>query len=409
MGDRITQRISRAWNAFRNKKDPYLVSPFGEGYSSTSRPGRARFSVGNERSLNTSVYNRMAIDVSTLKIQHVRVDEDGNFVEIIKSGLHDCLNVSANIDQTAPAFMQEAAISLFDQGVIAIVPVDTTRDPTDSDAYDVNSLRVGAIKQWYPRHARIDLYNDRTGKHEEITLPKNTIAIVENPLYNVMNEPNSTLNRLIRKLNLLDVVDEESSSGRLDIIIQLPYLLKTEARREQAEKRRKDIEAQLRGSEYGIAYTDGTENVIQLNRPTENNLMSQIEYLTSMLYSQLGLTMSVMDGTADEATMINYYKRTIEPVTNAIVNSMSRTFISKTARTQGQKLMAFNDLFGLVPMSDLAEMADKFTRNEILSSNEFRGIMGYKPSNQPGANELRNKNLNPVETPEGGINVDERT
>jgi hypothetical protein len=387
-------RVSRAWNAFLNRTDPFAPSPFEEGYSSSVSPSRKRLSMGNERSLNAAIISRMALDVSTIKINHVRIDENSRFTEVINSGLNDCLNMSANIDQTGAAFIQDAATTLFDQGVIAIVPVDTTRDPTDSEAYDIHSLRVGTIRQWYPSAVRVDLYNDRTGKHEELTLPKTTVAIVENPMYNIMNEPNSTLNRLIRKLNLLDVVDEQSSSGKLDLIIQLPYLIKSDARREQAEKRRKDITDQLRGSEYGVAYTDGTEKIIQLNRPVENNLMSQIEYLTSMLYSQLGLTMSIMDGTADEKTMLNYYKRTIEPVTTALVNSMARTFLSKTARTQGQRLMAFNDAFKLVPMSDLAELSDKFTRNEILSSNEVRSIIGFRPAADPSADELRNKNLN---------------
>jgi hypothetical protein len=355
----------------------------------------------------------MAIDIASLKVQHVKVDENERYLDTIKSGLNDCLTVSANIDQTGSAFLQDAAMSLFNEGAIALVPVDTTSDPTNSGEWDIKTLRVGSIKAWYPTQVRVDLYNDRTGHHEEITLPKTTVAIVENPLYNIMNSPNSTLKRLLRKLTLLDVVDEQSSSGKLDLIIQLPFLIKGEARKKQAEERRQSIEDQLRGTEYGIAYTDATEKIIQLNRPTTNNLMEQIEYLTSMLYSQLGLTTSIMDGTADEATMINYQKRTIEPVMSAIVDSMERTFISKTARTRGQRLMTFNDPFKLVPMSVIAEIADKFTRNEILSSNEVRSAIGYKPSKDPSAEELRNKNINapvektPTETPEGGINLDE--
>lgn len=404
MDETIVARISRAWNAFFNKTESFLNN-WGARYS--TRPDRSRLSFGNERSIIAAVYNRLALDVSEMNVQHVRVDENGRYLSDVKSGLNDCLTVSANIDQTGTAFLHDVAMSLFDEGSIAIVPVDTTRDPTDSDAYDVNSLRVGKITEWYPQAVRVKVYNERTGKHEEITLPKWSVAIVENPLYAIMNEPNSTLKRLIRKLNLLDAVDEQSSSGKLDLIIQLPYLIKNAARKDQAEARRKDIEDQLRGSEYGIAYTDGTEKIVQLNRPAENNLMGQIEYLTSMLYSQLGLTMAIMDGTADEKTMINYYKRTIEPITDAIVDSMNRTFISKTARTQGQRLMVFVDPFKLVPMSVLAELADKFTRNEILTGNEFRAIIGFKPKKDPAADQLRNKNITPASTPEGGMILDE--
>ena len=392
----ILGRAKHAWNAFFDQKDP-ATNPLIEGGSDSGyggrRPDRARMYLGGEQSIAASVYTRMAIDVSVVTVQHVKVDENSRYIETIKSGLNDCLTMTANIDQTGAAFLRDAAMSMFSEGVIAIVPVETTRDPTNSESWDINTLRVGTIKTWYPRAVRVDLYNERTGKHEEITLPKSMVAIVENPFYNIMNEPNSTLKRLIRKLNLLDVVDEQSSSGKLDLIIQLPYLIRSQARKEQAEKRRKDIEDQLRGSEYGIAYTDGTEKIIQLNRPTENNLMAQIEFLTSMLYSQLGITTGVMDGTADEATMINYYKRTIEPVVAAITDSMTRTFISKTARTQGQRVVMFNDPFKLVPVSALAELADKLTRNEILSSNEFRAVMGFKPSKEPNADALVNKNL----------------
>lgn len=416
MAENVLKRAVRAWNAFLNKDDDRSPVLSEGGYTSGyggRRPDRAQAYSNGERSISASVYTRMAIDIASLKVQHVKVDENERYLDTIKSGLNDCLTVSANIDQTGSAFLQDAAMSLFNEGAIALVPVDTTSDPTNSGEWDIKTLRVGSIKAWYPTQVRVDLYNDRTGHHEEITLPKTTVAIVENPLYNIMNSPNSTLKRLLRKLTLLDVVDEQSSSGKLDLIIQLPFLIKGEARKKQAEERRQSIEDQLRGTEYGIAYTDATEKIIQLNRPTTNNLMEQIEYLTSMLYSQLGLTTSIMDGTADEATMINYQKRTIEPVMSAIVDSMERTFISKTARTRGQRLMTFNDPFKLVPMSVIAEIADKFTRNEILSSNEVRSAIGYKPSKDPSAEELRNKNINapvektPTETPEGGINLDE--
>ena len=416
-------RVTRAWNAFFNRDDPSAMAPLTEGGGSWGgrRPDRGRYYGSGERTISSAIYTRMALDVASIRVKHVRVDENGLYVETIDSGLNECISVGANIDQTSTAFFLDAVLSLFDDGYIAIVPVDTTRDPTNSDAYDVNTLRVGTIKQWYPRAVRVDLYNERTGLHEEITLPKNMVAVVENPLYNVMNEPNSTLKRLISKLNMLDVVDEKQNSGKLDLLIQLPYLLKTAARKQQAEDRRKEIEDQLHGSELGIAYTDATEKIIQLNRPVENNLMEQITYLTSMLYSQLGLTTSVMDGTADEATMINYFKRTIEHVVNAIVDSMSRTFISKTARTQGQKLMTFSDPFKFVPMSVLAEIADKFSRNEILTPNEIRGSVGIKPATDPKANQLINSNnvstrqlppvalpvTAPTVIPEGGINLDE--
>lgn len=338
----------------------------------------------------------MALDISSLRIQHVFVDENEQYTGGKDSGLNECLTRSANIDQTGPAFIRDAVVSLFDEGAIAIVPVDTTYDPTNSDAYDVTSLRVAKITQWYPRSVQVEVYNDRTGNRETLTLPKTTVAVVENPLYNIMNQPNSTLKRLIRKLNLLDAVDEQSGSGKLDLIIQLPYVIKSEAREKQAEKRRKDIEDQLKDSQYGVAYTDGTEKITQLNRPAENNLMTQIEYLTSMLYSQLGITEGIMDGTADEATMLNYLRRTIEPVAQEIITSMERTFISKTARTQGQRLKFFSDPFKLVPMTVLADAADKFTRNEVLTGNDVRGVIGFKPSKEPTANQLRNKNIRPM-------------
>jgi hypothetical protein len=348
----------------------------------------------HERSTIVSVYNRIALDAAAIDIFHARLDKDGRFTEEIQSGLNECLTLNANIDQTGRAFLQDVVMSMMDEGVVAIVPVDTTIDPYMSGSFDIQSLRTGKVKVWYPNHVQVELYNDRTGRREEVVLPKKAVAIIENPLYAVMNEPNSTLQRLIRKLALLDVIDEQSGSGKLDLIIQLPYIIKTPARKEQAEARRKDIEMQLAGSKYGIAYTDGTEKITQLNRPVENNLMKQIEYLTTMLYGQLGLTPEIMNGSADEKTMLNYYNRTVEPIIAAIVDEMKRKFLTKTARTQGQDIVYFRDPFKLVPVADLAEISDKLTRNEIASSNEIRQLMGWKPSNDPEADELRNKNLN---------------
>lgn len=383
-------RLKHAWNAFAgNVQMDYRKL----GISYAYRADRPRLSRGNERSIITSVYNRIALDVASLKIQHVRLDESERFVSVIQDGLNSCLTIEANIDQTARAFIQDVVISMFDEGSVAIVPVDTTTDPTISGSYDIQTMRVGQILDWYPQYVRVRVYNERTGKKEEVVVPKSTVAIVENPLYAVINEPNSTMQRLIRKLNLLDVIDEQSGSGKLDLIIQLPYVIKTEARRQQAENRRKDIESQLSGSKYGIAYTDGTERITQLNRPVNNNLMSQIEYLTSMLYSQLGITQSILDGTADEKTMLNYYNRTIEPIVSAIVDEMKRKFLTKTARSQLQSISFFRDPFKLVPVNDIAEIADKFTRNEIMTSNEIRQVVGMKPSEDPRADELRNKNL----------------
>lgn len=382
-------RLKHAWNAFLNK-DPTTSSP---GSGSYYRPDRPRFTRGNEKTIVTAVYNRIAIDVAAVSIRHVRLDENGRYTEDIPSGLNECLTLNANLDQTGRALIQDAVMSMIDEGCVAIVPVDTTFDPTISGSFDISSLRTGKIVDWYPQHVRVRLYNEKTGNKEEVTLPKKSVAIVENPLYAVMNEQNSTLQRLIRKLNLLDFVDDRNSSGKLDLIIQLPYVIKTDARRKQAEDRRKDIENQLAGSKYGIAYTDGTERITQLNRPVENNLMSQIEYLTSTLYSQLGITQSVMDGSADEKTMLNYTNRTIEPILSAIVDEMKRKFLTKTARTQGQSIMFFRDPFRLVPVNDIAEIADKFTRNEILTSNEVRQIVGMKPSEDPKADELNNSNL----------------
>ena len=390
---RMRDRLQHAWNAFVYNDNTY-TNPQNLGGFSTFKPDRVHFSRGVEKSIVTSVYNRLALDVASLAIKHVRLDENGRYMEEVNSGLQNCLNVEANIDQTGRAFLQDVVMSMLDEGCVAIVPVDTTLNPAVSGSYEINTMRTGKILEWYPAHVRVRVYNEKKGIHEEITLPKSSVAIIENPLYAVINEPNSTMQRLIRKLNLLDVVDEQTSSGKLDLIIQLPYVIKSEARRKQAEERRKDIEMQLSGSKYGIAYTDGTERITQLNRPAENNLMKQVEYLTGMLYSQLGLTQSIMDGSADEKTMLNYYNRTIEPIISAIVDEIKRKFLTKTARSQKQTIMYFRDPFKLVPVNDIAEIADKFTRNEIMTSNEIRQIVGMKPSNDPSADELRNKNLN---------------
>ena len=384
-------RLKHAWNAFFNKDPTDYYKNVGTSY--TYRPDRPRLTRGNERSIVTSVYNRLALDASSVSIQHVRLDENNRFLSVIDSGLNSCLTVEANLDQTGRAFIQDIVMSMLDEGSVAIVPVDTTFNPEITGSYDILSMRTGQILEWYPSHVKVRVYNEKTGRKEDIVVPKNTVGIVENPLYAVINEPNSTMQRLIRKLNLLDVVDEQSSSGKLDLIIQLPYVIKTEARRQQAENRRKDIENQLAGSKYGIAYTDGTERITQLNRSVENNLMKQIEYLTSMLYSQLGITQSILDGTADDKTMLNYYNRTIEPILSAIVDEMKRKFLTKTARSQLQSISFFRDPFKLVPVNEISEIADKFTRNEIMTSNEIRQIIGMKPSDDPKADELRNKNL----------------
>ena len=388
----FTDRLQHAWNAFLNRDPTYEFRD--HGMISTYKPDRVRFTRGNERSIVTSVYNRIALDVSSIDINHAKLDENGRFKEVIQSGLNECLTLNANIDQTGKAFIQDVVMSMMDEGCVAIVPVDTTTNPTITGSFDINSLRTGQIIEWRPEFVKVRLYNDKTGQKEDVLLPKKSVAIIENPLYAVINEPNSTMQRLIRKLNLLDVIDEQSGSGKLDLIIQLPYVIKSEARRQQAENRRKDIEMQLAGSKYGIAYTDGTEKITQLNRPAENNLMKQIEYLTSMLYSQLGITQSVLDGTADERTMLNYYNRTIEPIISSIIDEMKRKFLTKTARTQNQSIVYFRNPFKLVPINELAEISDKFTRNEIATSNEIRQIIGWKPSDDPGADELRNKNLN---------------
>ena len=387
----LRDRLQHAWNAFFNR-DPtsnYRTNEISYSY----RPDRPRLSRGNERSIVTAIYNRIALDVASIDIKHCKLDENGRYVKDMKSGLNECLTVEANMDQTARAFIQDIVISMLDEGVVAVVPVDTTFNPKNTGSYDITSMRTGKILEWSATTVKVKVYNDRTGQKEDIILPKSMVGIIENPLYSVINEPNSTMQRLIRKLNLLDSIDEQSGAGKLDLIIQLPYIIKTDARRQQAEQRRKEIEMQLAGSKYGIAYTDGTERVTQLNRPVENNLMKQIEYLTSMLYSQLGFHQTILDGTADEKTMLNYTNRTIEPIASAIVDELKRKFLTKTARTQGQSIEFFRNPFRLVPINNIADIADKFTRNEILTSNEIRQIIGMKPSDDPKADQLVNSNI----------------
>lgn len=413
----LTSRLKKAWNAFTNNRDPTAITTqyqsVGMGYA--HRPDRVRFSRGNEKSIVTSVYNRIAMDVAAIAIKHCRIDKNGRYIEDIRSGLNDCLTVEANIDQTGRSFIQDVVMSMFDEGAVAIVPVDTSFDPRKSSSFDILSMRTGKILEWYPAHVKVRVYNDRTGQKEDLVLPKRSVAIIENPLYAVINEPNSTMQRLVRKLNILDAIDEQSGSGKLDLIIQLPYIIKSEARKEQAEKRRKDIEDQLKGP-YGIAYTDGTERITQLNRPVENNLMKQIEYLMNLLYSQIGMTPSVLDGTADEKAMLNYNNRTIEPIVSAIVDAMKRVFLTKTARTQGQTIMFFNNPFKLMTVTEIAESANSLGRNEIVSSNEFRQILGFKPSDDPKADELRNSNISqpndnspPAKSPDAADNSDPNT
>ena len=393
--------IKHAWGLFTNtnNKNP-TVKPEGSSY--TISPTRPRFTRGNERTIVTSVYNRIAIDASTIDVMHVRLDDEGRFKEPIKSNLNNCLTVEANIDQTSRAFMLDIVISLLDEGCVAVVPVKTTLNPNNTESYDVEELRTGRIMEWFPKHVLVRLYNDETGMYQDVTLPKSQVAIIENPLYTIMNEPNSTMQRLIHKLSLLDIIDEESSSGKMDLIIQLPYIIKNDTKRSQAEERRKQIEDQLRGSRYGVAYIDGTEKVTQLNRSVENNILKQVEYLTNLLYSQLGLTQTIMDGTADENAMNNYYNRTVEPVVSAIVDEFHRKFLTKTARTQGQAIMFFRDPFKLMSVTSIADTADKFTRNELLSSNEFRQIIGRKPSTDPKADMLLNKNISHAPEEIGG-------
>ena len=386
----FVSRLKHGWNAFMNR-DPTYNHAIGPSYS--YRPDRPRFTRGNERSIVTSVFNRIALDVAAISMQHCILDDNGRFVEVVNSKLNNCLTLEANLDQTSRAFIQDLVMSMFDEGCVAIVPVDTTIDPKVTTSYDILSMRSGKIVDWYPEHVKVRVYNEKTGRKEEVILPKAQVGIVENPLFAVVNEPNSTGQRLIRKLNLLDQIDEQTGSGKLDLIIQLPYVIKTEARRDQAERRRKDIENQLSGSKYGIAYTDGTEHITQLNRPLENNLLKQIEYLRDMFYSQLGITQTILDGTADDKTMLNYYSRTIEPIVAAIVDEMKRKFLTKTARSQHHSIEFFRDPFKLVPVNDIAEIADKFTRNEILTSNEIRQIIGMKPSSDPKADQLINSNI----------------
>lgn len=388
----LLDRFQNAWNAFRNK-DPSNGSYFSYGESSSIRPDRPRLIRGSERSIINSIINRISIDASSIDIKHVRLDENQRYTEDVNSGLNNCLTLEANLDQTSRAFFQDVVTSMLDEGCVAVIPVDTSIDPRKTDSYDILSLRTGKILEWYPKHVRVQVYNERTGRKEEIVVEKRTTAIIENPMYSVMNEYNSTMQRLIRKLALLDITDESTASGKMDLIIQLPYTIKTETRKAQAESRKKDIEMQLATSKYGIAYIDSTEKITQLNRSVENNLMKHVEYLTSMLYSQLGLTAEVMNGTADEQTMLNYNNRTIEPILSAIVDEFKRKFLTKTARTQNQSIEFFRDPFRLVPVNNIAEIADKLTRNEIMTSNEIRKIVGMKPSKDPKADELRNKNL----------------
>lgn len=389
METNLGSRLRHAWNAFLNRDPP--AGSYGGGYA--TNPTRVRLTRGNERTFVTSVYNRIAMDCATITIQHCKLDENGRYDETMDSPLNACLNLAANVDQTGRSFMQDVVISMLDEGCVAIVPTVTDFDPNETDSYKIYEMRVGKIVEWYPQHVRVKVYNDRTGQQEEITLAKKAVAIIENPFYTIMNEPNSTMQRLVRKLSLMDVVDEQVGANKLDLIIQLPYVVKSEARKEQANRRRKEIEEQLQGSKYGIAWTDGTERITQLNRSLENNLLKQVEYLTNMFYSQLGITLEIMNGTADEAAMTNYYNRIVEPIVSAIVDEMKRKFLTKTARSKGQSILFFRDPFKLAPIGTVAEMADKFTRNEIMSSNEFRQVIGLKPSKDPKADQLLNKNL----------------
>lgn len=390
----FSERLQHAWNAFNNK-DPTVPVTTNVYYGGSSyNQSKRRLSFGNERSIVNSIFNRIAADVASVDFKHVRLDINNRYATTIDDGLNTCLSVEANADQTGRVFMQDAVMSMFDEGVVALVPIDTTVNPRVTGSYDITSMRTGKITEWMPKYVKVLVYNEQTGKRQEVVLPKKVVSIVENPFYSIMNEPNSTLQRLIRKLNLLDAIDEQSSSGKLDLIIQLPYVIKTEARQKQAEQRRKDIEMQLAGSKYGIAYTDGTEKITQLNRPVENNLMEQVKFLTETLMSQLGITNEILNGTADEKTMLNYNNRIVAVICTAFAEEMRRKFLTKTARTQGQSILFFQDPFKLVPVSNIADIADKFTRNEILSSNEVRGLIGFKPVDDVRADELRNKNLN---------------
>jgi len=397
----LSDRVVKAWNAFRsneNVRDDYTYGGGGAVSYTNISPSRPRLRYYSERTIISAIYNRISIDVAGVSFKHIKLDAFGRYLKDIKSNLNSCLTLEANLDQSPRAFRQDIAMTLFDKGVVALVPVDTAVNPETNEVFDIYTLRVGEIVAWYPKHIRVSVYNEAKGIREEVTLEKRFVAIIENPLYSVMNEPNSTLQRLIRKLGLLDAVDEQSGSGKLDLIIQLPYVIKSEARRLQAEKRRDDIEFQLKGSQYGIAYTDGTEKITQLNRPAENNLLKQIEYLTNMLYGQLGITEEVMNGTADEKAMINYFNRTIEPIIDSIIESMQRAFLGPKGTTNMERIHYFNDPFKLVPVASLAEIADKFTRNEILTGNEIRGFMGIQPSQDPKADELRNSNMPQADT-----------
>jgi Phage portal protein len=393
-------RLKHAWNVFTNQDARNRTQPYTEYYGAAygTRPDRVRLLIPNGRTIISSIYTRIGIDVASVDIRHVRTDDEKRYIEDMDTGLNTCLTLEANVDQAATHFRQDIAMTLFDHGVVAVVPIDTSISPLENGGFDIKTLRVGRVVMWYPYHVRINVFNEKTSMREEITLPKSSVALIENPLYSVMNEPNSTLQRLLRKLEQLDAIDDQSASGKLDLIIQLPYVIKSEARRQQAEQRRKDIEFQLKGSQYGIAYTDGTEKITQLNRPAENNLMSQIEYLTEMLYGQLGLTADVMNGTADEKAMLNYWNRTIEPILTAMVEAMRRAFLTKTARSQKQDILYFRDPFRLIPIENIAEIADKFTRNEILSSNEIRQVIGFAPHKDPKADQLINSNMPQADT-----------
>lgn len=397
----FTNRLQHAWNAFMGR-DP-TPKDFNYGYSSSIRLDRPRLSPKNERSVVTTVYTRLSVDVAAIAIQHVKVDENDRYTETVRSGLNNVLTCEANIDQTGRAFIQDIVLSMFDEGCVAVVPTDTKINPNNTSSFDIEKMRTGRITQWFPEHVRVNVYNEHTGQKEDIILPKKIVAIIENPFYSIMNEPNSTLQRLIRTLNDLDLMNKQNASGKLDLIVQLPYVIKSQSRKEQAEARRKEIEAQLVGSKYGIAYTDGTERITQLNRPVENTLWTQVKELTSMLYNQLGLSEEILNGTADEAKMNNYYNHTIEPILEAIVDEFERKFLSKTARTQGQAIRYFRDPFKLVTVTNLADISDKLTRNEIAAPNEIRAIIGWKPSKDPAADELRNRNINQAAGALGGM------
>lgn len=405
----IVDRVRKAWNAFLSTPEEQAYSPeFAGGATSYIgySPSRTRLRFNNERSIISSIYTRISIDVSAIAFRHILLDEKGRYKEDVSSYLNSCLTLEANVDQAPRAFRQDIVMTLFDKGCAAIVPVDTTVNPNTNETIDIFTIRVGTIEQWYPKHVKLNVYNEDTGRRQDLILEKRYVAIIENPLYSVINEPNSTLQRLIRKLSILDAVDEQSGSGKLDLIIQLPYVVKSEARRQQAENRRKDIEFQLAGSKYGIAYTDGTEKITQLNRPAENNLLKQVEYLTNMLYSQLGLTEEVMNGTADEKAMLNYHSRTIEPIVDAIREAMQRSFIGSIGTAKNQRIEYFRNVFKLVPVTQIAEIADKLGRNEVLSSNEIRGIIGFSPSDDPKADQLVNSNM-PQRDPAAGLSLDD--